>query len=214
MSHPRHQISASKQARSATTRARLLDAALACLVAHGYAGASTAVVAKHAGVSQGALYKHFPSKAVLWGLAAARLFGDLRRHFLEETVRRVATQGTDPLDTGLDVLWEIFCDARLHGVFELYLAARTDEAIAEVMTPVLAEHQAGIVALVERIFPDKVAERGALEPLLWAVLNTMQGAALMREVLPGGAERPLEFEFIKQIARSTLGAPTLPEADA
>lgn len=214
MSHPRTQIAASKQARSAATRARLLDAALGCLVDLGYAGASTAQVAKRAGVSQGALYKHFPSKAVLWGLAAAHLFADLRRHFMEETVRRVATLGGDPLDTGLDVLWEIFCDARLHGVFELYLAARTDESIAEVMTPVLAEHQAAIVTLVEQIFPDKIAERAALEPLLWAVLNTMQGAALMRKVLPGGADRPLEFEFIKQIARSTLGAPTLPEADA
>jgi hypothetical protein len=32
----------------------------------------------------------------------------------------------------------------------------------------------------------------------------------MRQVNPNAGERPLEFEFIKHLARQTLGAPTLP----
>lgn len=216
MNHPRHQLTSSKQARSAATRTRLLDAALECLAELGYAGASTAKVAKCAGVSQGALYKHFPTKALLWALSAAHLFGQLRRRFLSDLMRRVQAEGpgADALDVGLDVLWQIFCEPRLLGVFELYLVARTDDEIADVLTPVLAEHQAAITQLVVQLFPDKIAERATLEPLLWAVLNTMQGAALMRRVNPTASDRPLEFEFIKTIARQTLGAPTLPEAFA
>lgn len=213
MNHPRHQLTASKQARSAATRTRLLEAALDCLAELGYAGASTAKVAQRAGVSQGALYKHFPSKALLWALAASHLFVQLRTQFLTDLMRRVQADGPDgdPLDIGLDVLWQIFCAPRLLGVFELYLVARTDDEIAAVLTPVIAEHQAGITQMVVQLFPDKMDQRATLEPLLWAILNTLQGAALMRHVNPTASERPLEFEFIKSIARQTLGAPTLPK---
>lgn len=213
MNHPRHQLTASKQARSAATRTRLLEAALDCLAELGYAGASTARIAKRAGVSQGALYKHFPTKALLWALAAAHLFGQLRRRFLTDLMTRVQAEApdSDPLDIGLDVLWDIFCAPRLLGVFELYLVARTDDEIADVLTPVLAEHQAGITQLVVQLFPDKLDQRATLEPLLWAMLNTLQGAALMRRVNPVQSDRPLEFEFIKTIARQTLGAITLPK---
>ena len=53
------------QARSRATRVRLLQATAAALEELGYAGASTTEVARRAGVSQGALYKHFPSKVQL-----------------------------------------------------------------------------------------------------------------------------------------------------
>ena len=53
--------------RSATpTRDRLLAAAAATIEEGGYAAASVAAVAERAGVSAGALYRHFPSKAELF----------------------------------------------------------------------------------------------------------------------------------------------------
>lgn len=210
MQHPRAQLSTSKQARSAATRIRLLDAALDCLAESGYAGSSTAMVARRAGVSQGAVYKHFPSKSVLWAMAAAHLFTEMREGFVPTVMQRLAGGDADPIDAALDVLWAIYCDPRLHGVFELYLAARTDAEIAAVLTPVMAEHQAGITAIATTLFPHRVEQRAQIEPLLWALLNTLQGAALMRQVNPNAGERPIEFEFIKQQVRQILGAPTLP----
>src|SRR4051812_27303025 len=51
------------------TTDRVLAAALPLFVAHGYAGASLEKVRRHAGVSNGSLYHHFPRRADL----AARL---------------------------------------------------------------------------------------------------------------------------------------------
>jgi len=48
------------------TRERLLAAAREVLEEGGYAGASVAAIARRAGLSAGALYRHFPSKADLF----------------------------------------------------------------------------------------------------------------------------------------------------
>jgi AcrR family transcriptional regulator len=50
----------------AATRARLVEAARALLEEGGYAATSVLAVADRAGVSAGALYRHFPSKAELF----------------------------------------------------------------------------------------------------------------------------------------------------
>lgn len=49
-----------------TTRQRLVHAARGLLEEDGYAAASVAAIAQRAGVSSGALYRHFPSKSKLF----------------------------------------------------------------------------------------------------------------------------------------------------
>src|SRR3954463_7063067 len=61
--------------RSADSRALILEAAVACLVEDGYAGASTLAVQARAGVSRGRLLHHFPSRAELLVAAAQPLAG-------------------------------------------------------------------------------------------------------------------------------------------
>ncbi len=51
---------------AAATRARLVSSARQLLEEGGYAGASVQAVADRAGVSAGALYRHFPSKAEMF----------------------------------------------------------------------------------------------------------------------------------------------------
>lgn len=52
--------------RGTATRARLLDAAMELTAEGGYSSASVAAIAERAGVSAGALYRHFPSKVDLF----------------------------------------------------------------------------------------------------------------------------------------------------
>ncbi|MFI1188804.1 TetR/AcrR family transcriptional regulator [Streptomyces californicus] len=61
--HARH---APKQDRSRATRQRLLEAAVACLAEHGWAGSTVSVVAERAGVSRGAAQHHFPTREDLF----------------------------------------------------------------------------------------------------------------------------------------------------
>lgn len=47
------------------TRERLLRAGLALFTAQGYRGTTTSDIARHAGVAEGAMYRHFPGKQAL-----------------------------------------------------------------------------------------------------------------------------------------------------
>ncbi|MFD7864635.1 TetR/AcrR family transcriptional regulator [Streptomyces sp. NPDC057682] len=58
-----------KQDRSRATRLRLLEAAVACLAEHGWAGSTVSVVAMRAGVSRGAAQHHFPTREDLFTAA-------------------------------------------------------------------------------------------------------------------------------------------------
>jgi len=58
------------------TRRRLVDAAVACFAASGYAGASTRQIAAKAGVNVAALHYHFESKERLYEEALALVLGE------------------------------------------------------------------------------------------------------------------------------------------
>jgi AcrR family transcriptional regulator len=69
-----------------TTRDRLLAAARELFTSEGYHATTTPVLARHAGVAEGTIYRHFPSKHALlnaayrdvqaWGVAAVRRVND------------------------------------------------------------------------------------------------------------------------------------------
>ncbi len=46
-------------------RERILDATLACMREHGVRGATTKLIARHAGVSEGSIYNHFTNRSEL-----------------------------------------------------------------------------------------------------------------------------------------------------
>ena len=48
------------------TRMELLEAALELFARHGYAGTSVRMIARHVGVSEAAIYAHFPSKRAMF----------------------------------------------------------------------------------------------------------------------------------------------------
>lgn len=54
------------EARKAAARQRIVDAAVAQLDEGGYASATVQAVARRAGVATGSVYRHFPSKSVLF----------------------------------------------------------------------------------------------------------------------------------------------------
>ena len=58
--------------RSAATQAALLDAAIDCLIAEGYANTTTSRVAARAGLSRGAHLHHFQTRAALVAAAVER----------------------------------------------------------------------------------------------------------------------------------------------
>jgi len=164
------------QARSLATRARLLDSAIETFVAQGYAALTTTEVCRRARLSQGALFKHFASKAGLVGAMAERLFAALIEDF-RAAFSEAATQG-DGLGVALRELARSFGERRLLAALELYTASRTDPVLRAQLAPVLARHHANLLREARELFPRTAASNSDFDAIVDTVIAALQGAAL------------------------------------
>jgi AcrR family transcriptional regulator len=130
---------------AAETRERLLRAAADVFAERGYDGTRVADIAAAAGVSNGALYAHFPSKADLL-VAALRTHG---RHLLGELF------AADPDRPVVDLLLTVGrwlprrLDARGYLIVEALVAARRDEDVARPMREYVGERTDWLADLVD-----------------------------------------------------------------
>ncbi|MCX2714002.1 TetR/AcrR family transcriptional regulator [Mycolicibacterium sp. J2] len=171
-----------QQQRREQTVARLLDASIETIIEIGYARASAAVICKRAGLSVGALFRHYPT---IGDFMAATAYEVLRRQ-LELFSKRVAEIPTTepPLPAVLTVLRDITGNDTNAVLYELMIAARTDDKLRATLADVLTEYSAKIVeaagsAPSAELFPTE--GRAVVTALL---TNTFDGAAMLRPVLP------------------------------
>ena len=113
--------------RSASTRARLLDATIECLVDLGWARTTTTEVARRAGVSRGAQVHHYPTKDDLVLAAVEHLLDRRNQEFRQAFAALPADQRSPGVAMRLlrDTCFVDSFDAWL----ELIVAARTDPAL-------------------------------------------------------------------------------------
>jgi AcrR family transcriptional regulator len=128
------------------TRERLLDAAARVFELKGYEGATVAQIAREAGVSSGAIYAHYASKAEL--LADA-----LRAHSERATAAVLPPGGrTDVAD--LLVVLATRLGTREHEptalLVEALLASRRDAELAQVLAAALGEREQRMAGLLAR----------------------------------------------------------------
>ncbi len=201
---------APKQRRSVATRARLVEAAIEALVEQGLAGATTPRIADRARVSQGALFKHFPTKdAILAAAVESMLHAFVTDFEAQMQVAQLHARDTDALVTAAcAALWRIFRTREMRATFEVYIAARTDDAIAQRLVPILDRHRDAILAQARALFPPPAGARDHdFETAVDAIVYSMQGAALGLF-----APRPeLEVDhlaFLERLARRELGLDT------
>jgi AcrR family transcriptional regulator len=162
--------------RREATRARLLAATRDALVELGYAGTTTTEVCRRAGVSQGALFKHFASKGELLAATAEQLFAHLIDAYRETLPRLAGVQ--DRAEAAVGLLWDAFEDVRLLAAIELYAAARTDRELAARLAPVAERHGENLHALAHELFPEAEAKRPDFDALVSVVVQAIQGATL------------------------------------
>lgn len=171
-----------QQERRAATVAALLDASIATIAEIGYARASAKVIAKRANVSDGALFRHFETMGDFMAATAQEV---LRRQ-LERFGKQVAEIPAEvpALEAVLTVLRDLTANSTNAVVYELLIAARTDDKLRATLSDVLAEYGAKICEAA-RVLPGAEAFPPELFPNLVALLtNTFDGAAIVRAVLP------------------------------
>ncbi|MET0467970.1 MAG: TetR/AcrR family transcriptional regulator [Aeromicrobium sp.] len=160
--------------RTRAMRLRLMEATVDCLVELGWAGTTTTVVSRRAGVSRGAQLHHFPSKQALV-VAAVEHLTDRRRDEMRESVASLPaerrTRGV------LEILSAQFVSPVFFAALELWVAARTDEDLRESVGPL--ERRIGREThtyAVELLGIDEA--RGDNRQLVQATLDLLRGLGL------------------------------------
>jgi AcrR family transcriptional regulator len=125
-----------QQDRSRATRARLLEAAIACLAEGGWAATTVAVVAERAGVSRGAAQHHFPTREALFTSALdhmTRVRGEQMRAKLTERAGR-------PPDTAtiVDSVFTLFAGPLFRAALTVWVAAAAEPQLREQIVPLEA----------------------------------------------------------------------------
>lgn len=203
--------------RRAATQGALLDATLRCLVELGHAGTTTTEICRRAGVSQGALFRYWDTKADLLAAAVEVLYGrlfDLYRDRLEDVA-----DADDRIRAGVMALWDLYRRPDLLAAVELYVAARTDPELRSALVRLEAPHEERTLALAEELFLDDEAqvradERAEFRRAISLVIDAIQGAAVravaLDDLSPIDAELDLLTELVRAVLTPTTPAPTHP----
>ncbi|WPB73384.1 TetR/AcrR family transcriptional regulator [Archangium violaceum] len=197
-----------QQERRDSTRLKLLEATVECLVELGYARATTLAVAQRAGISHGALFKHFPTKAALLGAAVEHLFPRIIDEYRSTIDATVPSPG-DRVAQAIERLWSIYQRPELLAAIELYVAARTDPELASALSTVDPPHRRHLHRVARELFPDVAAHPG-FDAIIELILNAVQGAAVGGVALPANPDHRRMLALLVQLARSAFSSPPPP----
>ncbi len=200
-----------RSGRAAKTRGKLLDATAELLAERGYSRLSTAAVAERAGVAHGTLFKHFPTKSALMAATTERVLEDVVGQFLG--MAREFAGRPEPIDQALRAVWSLFRSERLQATLELYVAARTDEALREALRPIFTTHRSAFLSAARALLPAS-ADESHFESNVTGILATLLGGALLWSVVPEPEFFQSELAFVDRIARAELARIESIEEDA
>lgn len=158
--------------RSAAMRVRLLDATIDCLVTYGYAGTTTPRIAELAGVTRGAQVHHFRSKEDLVVAAVEHL----AQQRTQAAIRELGQVDSipDPVTTALDFLWESHQGPMFIATVELWVAARTDRALARHIERVEPVVNGTLIAAIAQLMPGHPAQK-EIRNVVYTAMDALRG---------------------------------------
>lgn len=172
--------------RTRAMRARLLEATVELLVERGFAGTSTTLVSERAGVSRGAQLHHFPTKNDLV-VAAVEHLTELRGAELAEAVERLP-RGRRRTRAVVEMLGDHFASPVFTAALELWVAARTDEALLAAVGPLEQRVGRETHRLTVTALGADESQPGVRE-LVQATLDLVRGLGLAATITDDSARR-------------------------
>ncbi|WP_372736792.1 TetR/AcrR family transcriptional regulator [Nocardioides sp.] len=165
--------------RTRAMRARLMEATVELLVERGFSGTSTTLVSERAGVSRGAQLHHFPTKNDLV-VAAVEHITEARGSELA-TAARALPKGRNRTRAVLKMLGDHFTSPVFTAALELWVAARTDEALLRAVAPLeLRVGRETHRLTVELLGADE--SREGVRELIQATLDLVRGLGLANTI--------------------------------
>lgn len=157
--------------------ARLVQACIDCLVEKGYHQTSTLAVARSAGLSQGALFRHFESRLALLELTAITL----SRRFIDNyraKVEHLLDNGNEDVAVAIRALHQITRSPEQLAWFELQQATRTDTELRDVFHPIFLENQRENIALAKQLLPNIANCMPIMGELVQTLIQVFHGQTL------------------------------------
>lgn len=168
----------SQAERTASMRARLIDAAIVCLDRLGYSATTLATIAEEAGVSRGGMLHQFPSKVDLMLAVVAYASGaderapppqpedafpDKRAFFMSLT----------------DVVWKAQTTPAVMAKLEIMVAARSDKVLAEKLPAMFNEiERRRVDGMWARAQELGIKNREAIEAMVSLHMAAMRGLSI------------------------------------
>jgi AcrR family transcriptional regulator len=186
-----------QERRESTTR-KLVDAATEVLIELGYANASVQKVCERAGVSQGGLFRHFPTKEALMVAVGEdvgqKALADYAKKF--EALRGVAE---DPLVLAMGLVREV-CRSRLNQAwYELAIASRTSPSLRKALQPAALRYYVDVEALARQLLPELAQKMGDLFPVLvTTILAVFDGEVVHRFIMKAPELEEARFELLRR----------------
>jgi AcrR family transcriptional regulator len=191
-----------EERREGTIR-KLLDAGTETLIAAGYADASVQKICERAGLTQGALFRYFPTREALM-VAVGEDVGrrELVAYRRDFQAKRAALGGGDPVMLAMRLVRDR-CRSRLNlAWYELAMAARTSPALRKGLRPVAARYHEDIRRLGAQLLPEVAAALGdRFDVLVDTVIAVFDGECVHRFVLPRRGTDDQRLELLAGLAR-------------
>ena len=187
--------------RTAETRARVLDAAIDCLIEEGYARTTTKRIAERTGISRGAQQHHFPKRHDLVIQAVIHL-ANRRMDELQRDAQRLA-DSEDRVERLLDLLQQSFAGPFFFASLELWVAARTDPALHEALYQAERELGRRIGALTAEVSHIAASDE-RFEDLVDLTIYMLRGMSLQRILQEDDTRRQRHFELWKRVVLQTI----------
>ncbi|KZM75246.1 hypothetical protein AWN90_17700 [Nocardia terpenica] len=172
-----------QQQRREATIAKLVDAAIDTIIEDGYYRTTIAAICGRAGVSAGALFRHFESRLALIAVVAE----EISRRILAEADGVLAVprdERAPQVESALRLLAGLAGSPLVDAWHEMMVAARTDRELRERIAPALPRFYDGILVRAKALgaldgLPESVHELAA-----FSLTHLFSGAALTGSVYP------------------------------
>jgi AcrR family transcriptional regulator len=191
------------------SREAILVAALDTLSEVGYSRLRTATVSAKAGLSEGSLFHHFPTKVHLVAAAAERAFADI----VNDAVESYADVDLTDTKLLLQKLFAVLSAKQVTWLHELFAATRVDPDLYAVFAPIVSSTSDTVDALAASVIRSTgLIPEADVVPLAATLILSMQGL-IARDAARGESGLATELIDYLTFVLETMYLPAKPATE-
>ena len=182
-----------QEERTARTRLALVEGAISAIYKHGYAAASTVLIAEEAQTSRGAMVHHFSTRAALMAEVVRYVF---EREMMEYEEIRSRTGEGDYLHHWPRILWRVLSKPSGLAVLEILQATKSDTELGEYVIPMQeGVERAALAAIRDAFGGDDQEALSVMRLMVWSI----RGLSIAERYLPHRPETHHAVELLSHL---------------